>query len=113
MFDERKAELEKIITDGEARIAEINNELEGARKELKAIHAANDAYRKAMGESTTKRKTGVKKTILDLLVQPMTKAQITEKLPDVKPGTLANTLSTLKRDGAITLEDGFYRCIQG
>lgn len=101
-FLKRKEELEARIAEGEKKKAEIDASLEGVYWELKAIIAAHAAYNKEMGKIPSKLSTGVKKEILSQLEEkPLTEQDLTEELPDVKPGTSAEGLLEIQEDGTI------------
>jgi hypothetical protein len=108
---EEKKRLTSAIGDLNKQKADIDNKIAVHKRELDAITAYETAKKGKPVKRT--RSTSIKAQVLALIkANPCKRGDLAsalkEKGIDVKSQTLSNTLSNLKRSGAIALNDGTY-----
>ena len=110
-IEKEKERLESKVVELNKQKSDIDTQIKETLLELDAVHA----YFATRGGKAPSKKRGesVRAQILALIKsQPMKRADVINALgyqdDKGRQQTVSNTLSTLKKKGAITLEDGTY-----
>jgi DNA-binding transcriptional ArsR family regulator len=108
---EEKTRIEKRVAELNQQKADIDTEIKKVLLELDAVNAYEHA--KQGKPSRSKRGSSIRAQVLSLIkAKPCTRAEIIQALglqnDKGKQQTVSNSLSTLKKQGKVSLKDGVY-----